>query len=420
MSDEHPDECVEPQNGPLAGVTVVDMTQALSGPYATLLLAGMGARVIKVENPVGGDIARNNAPYVGEDGLKLVRTRPGDVSVPFLNRSRNKLSVTLDLKNPRGRALLGDLIAQADLVVENFSAGTADRLGVGYEFARERNPRVVYCSISGFGAAGGPAKAMDVIIQALSGIMMTSGEDGSAPVRVGLPIADLGASLYAVIGSLSALVQARSTGRGQHVDVSMLGALTSLVSCEDFDAMASMGLPARTGNSLPRLAPFGVFPVTDGFVAICAPSDAFATGLFQVMRRPELCGDPRFSSRDRRVENSTHLNAEIAAWTQERTAEEVVAALAAVGTPAARVRTASEAIRDVSVLARGDVVPLSHPENGRVADIFGTGIPIGFSGARAGFSRPAPGLGQDNAAVYEGLLGYPAGTTRSLADEGVI
>ncbi|WP_086675896.1 CaiB/BaiF CoA transferase family protein, partial [Amycolatopsis pretoriensis] len=289
---------------PLAGRTVIDLTTALAGPYATLLLAGLGATVIKVENPAtGGDSSRNNAPYVGRDGLNLARRHEDDLSVSMLLRGRNKLSVTLDLKNPRSRAVFTDLVRDADVLVENYSPGVTDRLGISYDHVREINPRLVYTSISGFGAQGGPGsgKAMDSIIQALSGVMMTAGEPDEGPVRFGLPIGDLLAPLFAVVGTVSALLQAEHTGEGQRVDVSMLGALTSLVACEPFDAFDAVGLSQRTGSMVPRLAPFGILPALDGYVALCAPTDAFAHGVLRAIGRPELAGDDRYRTRDQRV-----------------------------------------------------------------------------------------------------------------------
>ena len=246
---------------PLEGLTVLDLTIALAGPYATFLLAGLGARVIRVENPGHGDPCRTNAPYVGRDGVTLVRRHDDDVSASALNRLRGKLGTTLNLKHPRAREIFADLLRHADIVVENFSTGTMDRLGVGYAYAREVNPRIVFCSLSGFGAekASGGSKAMDTIIQALSGLMMTSGEPSDGPVRVGVPVADMVAPLFGVIGILAALQQRERTGIGQQVDVSMLGALTSMVAGEPFDLLEQCGIPQRTGRMVPRLAPFGVY-----------------------------------------------------------------------------------------------------------------------------------------------------------------
>ena len=290
---------------PLAGKTVIDLTTALAGPYATLLLAGLGARVIKVENPsTGGDSARNNAPYVGRDGLSLGRRHEDDMSVSMMVRGRNKLSVTLNLKDPRGRAGVrgprrGRRRRRRELQRRGHPA-------VGHRLRRlseQLNPRIIYTSISGFGAQGGPGsgKAMDSIIQALSGVMMTAGEPDEGPVRFGLPIGDLLAPLFAVIGTVSALLQAEHTGEGQHVDVSMLGALTSMMACEPFDAFDAVGLPQRTGSMVPRLAPFGIFPAADGHLALCAPTDPFARGVFLAMDRPDLADDPAWRTRDKRV-----------------------------------------------------------------------------------------------------------------------
>jgi len=262
---------------PLEDVVVLDLTLALAGPFATLLLAGLGAKVIKIENPVHGDHSRSNAPYLGANGVKMVKDNPDDISLSVLNRLRNKLGVTLNLKNPQARDIFADLLLKADVVVENFSYGTLDRLGIGYEFGRIVNSRIVYCSINGYGSDGEPGagKAVDTIIQALSGIMFTSGAPEDPPIRVGVPVADLGAAMFGVIGLLAALHQARRTGSGQHVDISMLGCVTSLGACENYEALVKCGSPVRSGQTMPRLAPFGMYRARDGYVAVCAPTDNF-------------------------------------------------------------------------------------------------------------------------------------------------
>src|SRR5689334_5975708 len=308
-----------PPGGPLAGLTVLDLTVALAGPFATFLLAGLGARVIKIENPDAPDPCRSNPPYVGRDGVSLGRTRPDDISVSALNRLRGKFGVTLNLKHPDARELFADLLRRADVVVENFSAGTLDRLGVGYGFAKVVNPRVIYCSVSGFGATtatSGTGKAMDTIIQALSGLMMTSGLPADPPIRVGVPVADLLAPVFGVVGLLAALHQRDTTGAGQHVDVSMLGVLTSLVAAEPFDLLEACGVPLRTGRVVPRLTPFGVFESADGYVAICAPTEHFARGVFDVIGHPEFAADPRFATRDARAAHDDEMNAAIEAFTR--------------------------------------------------------------------------------------------------------
>jgi CoA:oxalate CoA-transferase len=407
---------------PLEDLVVLDLTTALAGPFATLLLAGLGARVIKIENPLGPDTCRTNAPYLGEQGASLVRRQPGDISVSALNRLRNKQAITLNLKQPGALPVFADLVARADLVVENFSRGTLDRLGAGYAFARTVNPRIIYCSITGFGSEGDPGtgKAMDAIIQALSGVMMTSGAAGDPPVRVGVPFADLCAPLFGVIGLLAALHQVKRTGIGQHVDVSMLGVLTSMVAGEPFDLLERCGVPQRTGLTVPRLAPFGTYPTSDGYVAICAPTEAFAAGLFKAIGRPDLHTDARFRTRDDRVRNVGEVDALIEQFTATRTTAEVVEALEAAGVPCARVRNPTEAVRDPQVLARGETVRLTHPTYGNVDDVVGMGLPIRFSGSRTGFDQPAPGIGEHNETVYGGLLGYTPEQVEALRTKKIV
>jgi len=407
---------------PLEDVTVLDLTMALAGPFATLLLAGLGARVIKIENPLRADSCRENAPYLGKDGAKLVRTHADDVSVSAINRLRNKQAITLDLKNPKSREVFADLVRRADVVFENFSRGAMNRLGAGYAQAREINPRIVYCSLTGFGSEGEPGsgKAMDAIIQALSGFMMTSGGPDDPPIRVGVPVADMCAPLFGVIGVLAAVMQARRTGVGQHVDVSMLGVMTMMVSGEPFDVLERFGVPQRTGLSVPRLAPFGTYRTRDGFVSICAPMEVFAQALFRAMGRPELGVDPRFSTRDRRVVNVKELDRIIEDFTGKYTTAEAVKILEAGEVPAAEVRNTDQAVRDPRVVARGETVRLTHPKYGDVDDVYGMGMPLKFSGATVGFDQPPPDVGEHNEAIYGGLLGYSADRIAELRRDGVI
>ena len=408
--------------GPLDGVTVLDLTIALSGPFATLLLAGLGARVIKVENPAAGDMSRSNAPYLGASGVKLVRTREDDVSISAINRLRNKLGVTLNLKHPRAKEVLGKLVRQSDIVIENFSRGVLDRLGFGYEFVHAANPKTVFCSITGFGSAGDESstKGLDTIIQALSGVMYASGGPSDGPVRFGLPIADLSVALFGVIGALAALHHAQRTGVGQYVDVSMLGALTSLVAGEAYDAQELCGIPLRTGRTIPRLAPFGVYPASDGYVAICAPTEAFAQYLFQAIGSSEVAADERFQTRDLRVTNVQPLDAVIEGWTRSKTMAEIISKLDAAGVPVAEVRDPKQAVHDPRVTARQETVPLAHPKYGSVGEVYGSGLPIKFSESDAGFDQPPPGLGQHNQAVYRGILGYSDTEIEEMRAAGVI
>lgn len=406
----------------LEDITVLDLTTALAGPFATFILAGLGARVIKIENPLGPDTCRSNPPYLGQDGAHLMRRHADDVSVSAVNRLRNKQGVTLNLKHPEARAVFGDLVAKADMIVENFSRGTLDRLGAGYAQASKINPRILFCSITGFGSTGEPGsgKAMDAIIQALSGVMLTSGSENDPPVRVGVPFADLCAPLFGVIGLLAALHQAKRTGIGQHIDISMLGVMTAMVASEPLDLLERCGIPQRTGQTVPRLAPFGVYRAADGYVAICAPTEAFAASLFDAIGRADLREDPKFRTRDARVGNVGELDRIVEEFTASRSMAEIVAQLEASGVPAAEVRTPDAAVRDPRVVSRGETVRLSHPKFGTNADVFGTGLPIVFSGSTAGFDQPPPGLGEHNDEVYGELLGYSAERLEALRSGRVI
>ncbi len=396
--------------GPLAGRTVLDLTSALAGPFATLMLASLGARVIKIENPMrGGDTSRSNSPYMTATGLSMQRNDAADMSVSMLVRGRNKESITLNLKSDAGRRVFLDLVANADIVVENFSAGVTRRLGIDYEAVRDVNPRIVYTSISGFGAQGlpsGDGKAMDTIIQALSGVMMTAGHPDDPPIRFGLPIADLTPPLFATIGTLAALIDRDRTGEGQHVDVSMLGSLTALVASEPFDALESAGIPLRTGPVVPRLAPFGTFEAADGWFAICAPTDQFVAGLLSAMGRPELVTDERFATRDARVRNAEVIHGLISDWAAGLPRDQVLTALEDEGVPVAPVREIADAVRDEIVLSRREVVPVIDPRFGEVEGLYGNGLPIVFSRSSTDLSRPAPGLGEHTDAVLREIAGY--------------
>jgi CoA:oxalate CoA-transferase len=407
---------------PLEGLTVLDMTIALAGPFATFLLAGLGARVIKLENPIDGDPCRSNAPYLGIDGATLTKRHADDISISALNRLRGKLGITLNLKDESARAILADLVSKADILVENFSRGTLERLGAGYKRCKEINSRIIYCSISGFGSEGesGSGKAMDTIIQALSGVMLISGSSTDPPIRFGLPLADLGAPLFGVIGILAALRQLQQTGIGQHVDVSMLGVLTMMLATEPYDILERCGMGQRTGDTVSRLAPMGIYPTENGYVAICAPTQAFAKALFEAMKEPELATDPRFATRDSRVQNVEELDASVRRFTRSMPTHEILCRLEQSGVPAAEVRDPATALRDPRVVSRRETVSLLHPKYGAVDDVRGMGIPIKFSSAAAGLDDAAPMLGEHNDFVYGEILGYSSEKIRELKARRVI
>jgi len=410
------------QQRPLEGLRIIDLTRALAGPYATLLLAGLGAEVIKVEDPRHGDLARENSPYVGRDGVVVRKAHDDDVSISHLTRARGKYGVTLNFKKPGAKEIFADLLRDADIVVENFSSGTVDRLGIGYETARAINPRIIYCSLSGFGqGVDEGAKAMDVIVQALSGAMYASGAPGEPPVRMGIPMADMLAPVFAVIGILAAVEQRHRTGVGQRIDVSMLGALTSFVAIENWRAMRLAGLPRRTGLTVNRLSPFGVFKCKDGHIAIVATHDPLAEGLLQAMNAQDIQEDERFSSRDGRVANAIELEERINQWSGTLTVAEAVAALEEEGVPVAPVRYPEDALRDPRVVARGETVSASHPLYDIDEDLRTAGIPILFSGAQTGFDDVMPvHVGEHNDRIYGDMLGYSAEKLAELKAAGTI
>jgi crotonobetainyl-CoA:carnitine CoA-transferase CaiB-like acyl-CoA transferase len=409
--------------GPLVGLRVIDLTVALAGPYCTLLLGGLGAEVIKVEAPGGSDLARFNPPYVSENGLNYGdAARPGEVSMSVLGRHRNKKSVTLDIKSKDGRAMFLDLVKQADILVENFSVGTTERLGIDYETLRGINPRLIYTSISAMGKDGPPQlKGMDIIVQALSGVMEVNGFADGPPCRVGFPLGDFMAPHYALSGILSAVIFRSQTGKGQKIEVNLLDSLVCLLALEHFDLQEAQGHPARTGNNQDRLTPFGVYRAKDGrYVAIAAPQDAWAHALYEAMGKPELASDERFSTRGRRSINAKLLNQMIEDWTETLDSDTVVELLGRHGVSAVTVRTPSQALQDPQILARGGVKVLRHPKVPESVHTTVSGVPIQFSECGAGYDKPAPLLGDDNAEVYSRLLNLDNEALDDLRRRGVI
>lgn len=409
---------------PLDGIRVLDLTVALAGPYGSLLLGGLGAEVIRVESPGGGDIARNNPPYVGAEGIHFGIRQEDEVSLSILNRARNKKSITLDLKSAQGKSLFLRLAKECDVVIENASEGTTARLGVDYESVREANPKIIYASIKAFGEPSPypQLKGMDIIVQALSGLMDVTGFVDGPPVRCGLPIADMVAPLFAVNGILAALIHRGKSGEGQRIQVSMLDCLASLVAEEHFDVYLSRGYPKRSGNFLERLTPFGVYQTRDGFVALVAFQPEWFRNLAHAVGRPELADDPRFAALGPRSRNSTEINAIIQNWMEQHSSAEVIQELQEKrGVPCAEVRTPQQVLNDPHLRARGAVVPLEHSSlvpSGAAA--MGMGLPIHFSETPVRFDQPAQALGASNDEVYRGLLKISEEDFSRLSQHGVI
>ncbi|MEY4139023.1 MAG: hypothetical protein RLZZ371_1205 [Pseudomonadota bacterium] len=411
-----------PTTRPLEGIRVLDLTVALAGPYGALLLGGLGAEVIHIETPGGSDIARTNPPFVGPKGFAFGSSSEDDLSLSIINRGRNKKSLTLDLKSPKGLEIFKRLVKESDVIIENMSEGTANRLKVGYEDMARVNPRIVYASISAFGEPSiyPNLKGMDIMVQALSGLMEVTGFADGPPTRVGIPIADMVTPLYAVNGVLAALIQRGRTGEGQHVKVSMLDCMASMVAEEQFDISTAAGAPMRTGNSHDRLVPFGVYACKDGHVAIVAFRPEWMTGLLDAMGRPELIQDPRFATRGPRMQHAAALNEIISTWVASMTTHELVRELFEKrAVPAVIVRTPDEMLHDPALHARGAVMQLQHPAMGD-AKAVGMGNPIQFSKANAQFDIPAQGLGEATTQILSDVLKMSASELDQLRAERVI
>ncbi len=414
----------QPTHRPLDGLVVLDLTLYLSGPFATQILGGLGARVIKVEQPGLGDPIRATPPYYGSRGIHLQPREADDLSLSVLKRNRNKESITLNLKSERGRDLLYQLVAYADVLVENFAPGVAARLGLDEATLHQRNPRLIIGAISGFGQDG-PYRSLpayDIVVQAMSGLMTSTGEPDGPPTRNGPSFADLTAGLYAMIGILAALYQRDHdpAHAGQSVEVAMLDSLFALVFDEALDWQTARGDSPRTGNRRPRLTPFGVYEAADGFIAICAVTEAQVATLFRTIERPDLLTDPRYATLEARVANAAATDAIIEEWTRPRTRAAIWQALQAAHIPAGPVAEIPELLADPQLHAREMITPLAHPTLGANSAVIAAGLPLKFSRAAAAFDRPAPFLGADNERVYGELLQLSPAQVQQLREQGVI
>ena len=376
---------------PLAGITVVDLTRVLAGPYCTMLLGDMGADVIKIERPDGGDDTRGfGPPYLNGE------------SAMFLAINRNKKSITLNLKHTEAKAVFTRLLERADVLVENFRPGTMANLGFDYDAVRRLNPRLIYCSISGFGPTGPYAErgGYDLIAQGMSGIMSATGSDGGAPVKVGVPITDLGAGLFGVFGILCALRARHLTGRGQLVDTSLFEAGLSLSAWEATEYWFTGQVPRGLGTAHRLNAPYHAFRASDGHFTVGAANDNLFPRLCALLGLDHLPGDPRFDSVAHRLENRRALEAMIEAVTITAPRAHWLAKCEAAGVPAGPIYSVPEALDDAHARARGMVQELPHPQAGRVRML---GNPVKMSHTPPVVGRVAPALGEDTDAILAEL-----------------
>ncbi len=396
-------------SGSLAGVRVVDLTWYLAGPYATMILADLGAEVVKIERP-DGDPVRGNGPFYDAAGA---------YSSYFMSVNRGKRSVVVDLKHPRGRELLLELAARADVLVENFLPGTMARLGLGYETLAARNPRLIYAALSGFGQTGPYADrpALDVIVQAMAGTMSITGEPDGEPMRAGASIGDVTGALYAAIGILAALHERERSGQGQLLDVALLDSQVAILENAFARYFATGEVPGRYGTAHPLITPFQAFATADGYVVVAASSQAQWRALCGVLGREDLCADPRFAERAARTRHRAELVAILAEPFAARPTAEWVARLGAAGVPCGPVNTVDAVAADPHEQARGMFVELDVPGLGAWRAV---NSPLRLGRTPAGPAGPPPRLGEHTDAVLAEQLGLDAAALAALRAEGAI
>lgn len=378
--------------GPLSGVRVLEFGQIAAGPFAGSLLADLGADVVKVENPSGGDGMRQWPP--------LTQNSEGRVfSENFASLNRNKRSIALNLKGEADIARLKDLIRTTDIVLENFRAGVMDRLGLGYEALRNLNARLVYCSISGYGQTGPYARkgAFDVTVQAMSGLMSVTGEDGRPPVKCGVPVGDFCAGLYAAYTITAALMKARETGRGCHIDCSMLGSLIGVAALQTSEFFGTGKPGRRLGSAHPRNAPYQAFRASDGYFVIAAGNDALWGQVADAVGLPELTDDPRFATQADRANNQDELRVLLEERFADRTAAAWLKEMDARGVPCAPINGYQDILNDPHVAEMNLVRPVVLP-NG--VETQTTAFPVSISGHEFEISRPPPELGDHTDEVF--------------------
>lgn len=406
---------------PLEGLVVLDLSRFLAGPYCTLLLAGLGAEVIKVEPPGTGDLYRNQPPFAGPKGASLTRQTADDTGLHFLHRWRDKKSITLNLRCPEGVELFTRLCAGVDVVVENFVPGTLEAMGLGFPVLQRAHPRLILCSISGFGQQGPYRewRVYDPIIQGMSGISSITGYPDRPPVRCGAAVTDTTATLYAVIGILAALRRREKTGEGEWVDISMQDG--SLFSLPDVVEFMWAGIPAtRRGNEHIGVVPFEVYEAKDGYVTVCAVTATHWEGLLVAIGREDLVQDPRFADLPGRRQHRQEIDTMLQGWVREHTVREVVTTLQAHQVPSGPQLDLCEVLQDEHLMARGMVVDLEHPVHGKLNGVKGFGMPIRFVNHPVTFEHAAPALGAHNAEIYGRILGLDATELHALQAKGLL
>ena len=392
--------------GLLDGIVVLDLGRVLACPYAATMMADMGATVIKIENPKGGDDTRKMGPFVNGN------------SVYYANFNRGKVGVTLNLKEPEGKEIFKEMVKKADVVLENYRPGTMEKLGLGYDVLKEVNPGIVYGSISGFGHTGPLSKraGYDIVGQAMGGLMSTTGwPDGPA---TGTPMGDVLGALNMTVGVLAALVNKQRTGKGEKVDVALVDSVAAAMENITMIYQSTGRIPQRIGNRYESTYPYDTFPAKDGDVVIAAGNNKLYAILCDVMGKPELKTDPRFAEVKDRVANHVAMREIIVPWTKQHTIDEVDKLLNDAGCPACPVNTLDRLVVDPQIAgARGMFPTIDQPGIGELQI---TAIPAHTTRTSTAPRKAAPLLGEDNADVYGKLLGLDEAKLADLKAKGVI
>lgn len=405
--------------GPMSGIRVLDMTRVIAGPYAGQILGDLGADVIKIERRGEGDDIRR----VGPPWMRDAEGKPTGESTYYQSVNRNKRSITIDYTLPEGADLVRKLAAEADVLIENYRTGTLVKYGLGYEDLRAINPRLIYCSLTGFGQTGPYAdrSGYDYLVQAMAGVMSVTGprddEPGAGPLRVGIPIADICAGLYAAIGILAAVNERHRSGEGQHLDVSLfesqIAALLNTFSSW-FNGGSELG---RTGNDHPSAAPYGVYPADDGHLLIATFNDREFGRLARVLNHPEWIEDPRFARNADRVANRRELAEAVTVALRGKTKAEWVVIFNAAKVSAGPINTMADLEYDPQVVARGAVVTLEHPQKGSVRT---AASPLRFSRSPISYRSAPPLTGEDSEAVLADWLSFTGADVERLRKNQVI
>ena len=396
-------------NGPLDGLRIVDLTRILAGPFATMILSDMGAEVIKVERPEGGDLSRGTAPFIQEE------------SYYFVSVNRGKQSVTLNLAHPDGQQALKDIAAECDVLVENFVPGAMAGFGLAYDDLRAVNPRLVYCSISGFGQDGPYAQrpALDIIVQAMGGIMSITGEAGGGPVRPGSSLGDMIAGLFATTAILAAVQERERSGVGQHIDISMLECQLAILEAAVGRYVSTGDVPGPIGTRHPSFTPFQAFKTADDWIVVAivgGVNDQWP--LFcAAIDRVDLIDDERYVDGYHRTLNYDALIPELESAMLRKPAQTWLRELGEVGIPCGPVNRIDQVLADPQIQHRGAMVEVPHSRVGAVPVV---NSPLRFSRTPVGNLRPAPDLGEHNESVLKDLTGYTTQQINRLREEGVI